>query len=127
LYGFDRQITGSFGTQRARHGATARFALWIYGTKGVIRVGTGTLPAASFLDDPAWAGGSDRAAWQPITSAGLNKAETLQDSSAVAGNIRIVKDLIAAIENARQPRCSMYDGRAALEMILAVYESQRTN
>jgi hypothetical protein len=30
-----------------------------------------------------------------------------------------------AIEKDRQPLGSMYDGRAALEMILAVYESHR--
>ena len=43
------------------------------------------------------------------------------------GNVWIVKDLIEAIEKDRQPLGSMYDGRAALEMILAVYESHRLN
>ena len=33
--------------------------------------------------------------------------------------------MIDAIEKDRQPLGSMYDGRAALEMILAVYESHR--
>jgi hypothetical protein len=41
------------------------------------------------------------------------------------GNVYIVRDLFEAIENDRQPKGSMYDGRAALEMILAVYESHR--
>ena len=41
------------------------------------------------------------------------------------GNVWIVKDLIEAIEKDRQPLGSAYDGRAALEMILAVYESHR--
>ena len=36
-----------------------------------------------------------------------------------------VGDLIEAIEQDRQPLGSVYDGRAALEMILAVYESHR--
>jgi len=36
-----------------------------------------------------------------------------------------IKDLIEAIEQDRQPLGSMYDGRAALEMILATYESHR--
>jgi hypothetical protein len=37
-----------------------------------------------------------------------------------------VLDLFAAIEGNTQPKCSMYDGRAAVEMIAAVFESQRT-
>ena len=36
-------------------------------------------------------------------------------------------DLIRAIETDTQPKGSMYDGRAALEMILAIYESHRLN
>ena len=40
-------------------------------------------------------------------------------------NVLIAKDLIDAVEKDRQPLGSMYDGRAALEMILAVYESWR--
>ena len=37
----------------------------------------------------------------------------------------IAKDLIEAIDKDRQPLGSIYDGRAALEMILAAYESYR--
>ncbi len=37
----------------------------------------------------------------------------------------IVRDLIESIEQDRQPHGSVYDGRAALEMILATYESHR--
>ena len=66
-----------------------------------------------------------RAAWQGISSAGVGKPETLKDGSLRAGNVLIARDLMDAIERDRQPRGSMYDGRAALEMILAVYESQR--
>ena len=33
--------------------------------------------------------------------------------------------MIESIEKDRQPLGSMYDGRAALEMILAVYEARR--
>jgi hypothetical protein len=36
-----------------------------------------------------------------------------------------VLDLIEAIENDRQPKSSMYDARAATEMIVGVFESHR--
>jgi hypothetical protein len=49
----------------------------------------------------------------------------LKDGGLGMGNIWIANDLIEAIEKDRQPKGSIYDGRAALEMILAIYESQR--
>jgi predicted dehydrogenase len=124
-YGFDHGVIGTFGTHKARHGAGSRFGLQVFGTKGVIQLTTGSLPAAYFLDDPSWFPGRSRKAWQEITSAGLGVPEPLRDGGLGQGNIWIAKDLIAAIEQDRQPAGSMYDGRAALEMILAVYESHR--
>jgi predicted dehydrogenase len=124
-YGFDKGVVGTFGTHRARHGAGARFGLHLFGSKGIITLTTGSLPAGYFLDDPSWSAGQSKAAWQEITSEGLGKPEPLKDGSALQGNIWIVKDLIEAIEQDRQPLGGMYDGRAALEMILAAYESHR--
>ena len=124
-YGFADGLQGTFGSHKARHGSPTRFGLQIYGTKGVIQVTTGSLPAAAFLDDPSWFPGRSKAQWQEITSAGVGKPEPLKDTGLGAGNIWIVKDLMEAIEKDRQPLGSMYDGRAALEMIQAVYESDR--
>jgi hypothetical protein len=41
------------------------------------------------------------------------------------GNVLAVKDLIAAIEQDREPEGSIYEARSATEMIVAVFESQR--
>jgi predicted dehydrogenase len=124
-YGFDKGVIGTFGTHRARHGVAARFGLHLYGSKGILTLTTGSLPAVYFLEDPSWSPGRSKAVWQEITSAGLGKPEPLKDGGIMQGNVWIVKDLIEAIEQDRQPLGSMYDGRAALEMILAVYESHR--
>lgn len=124
-YGFDRGAIGSFGTHRAKAGAGTRFGLQVYGTKGVLHLTTGSLPAAYFLDDPSWFPGRSGKGWQLVSSNGLGKPETLKDTGLGLGNLWIVKDLIEAIEKDRQPLGSMYDGRAALEMILAAYESHR--
>jgi hypothetical protein len=118
-------VVGTFGTQRARHGVGARFGLSVYGTRGIVQMGTGSLPGVWFLDDPSWMPGRSKAAWQEVTSAGLGKPEPMKAAGLGPGNEWIVKDLIEAIEKDRQPLGSMYDGRAALEMILAVYESHR--
>jgi predicted dehydrogenase len=124
-YGFDNGVIGTFGTRKAKQGATSRFGLHIYGTKGVIHLTTGSLPAMFWLDDPSWFPGKSKVEWQEITSNGVGKPETIKDSGLVLGNEWIAKDLIEAIEKDRQPLGSMYDGRAALEMILAVYDSHR--
>ena len=59
----------------------------------------------------------------------LGKPETIKGGAdrLGQGNIWLVQDLMAAIEQDRQPISGMYAGRAALEMILGVYESHRFN
>lgn len=124
-FGFDRGVVGYHGTHTPRPFLGPRFGLQIYGTRGVIQLTTGSLPSAYFLDDPSWFPGKSKAAWQEITSTGLGKPEPLKDGGLGQGNVWIVQDLMDAIEKDRQPLCSVYDARAALEMILAVYESHR--
>jgi hypothetical protein len=125
MYGFDHGVQGYFASHKARHGGGSRFGLQIYGSKGVIQATTGGLPAVFFLDDPSWFPGRSKAPWQEITSAGIGKPEPLKDGALAMANMWVVKDLMEAIEHDRQPLGSIYDGRAALEMILAVYESHR--
>jgi predicted dehydrogenase len=124
-YGFDKGIEATFGSAKDRTGKETRFGMEIRGSKGIIQLTTGSLPPAYFLDDPSWFPGHSKAKWQEITSAGLGKPEPLKDGGLGQGNIWIAKDLIEAMEKDRQPLGSMYDARASLEMILAVYESYR--
>ena len=125
VYPFPSPTVGYFSTHRSRHGKTQRFGLHIYGTKGILTMTTGSLPTVFLLEDPSWSPGRSRAEWLPVTSAGVGRPEPLRDAGLHLGNILIAKDLIRAIETDTQPRGSIYEGRAALEMILAVYESHR--
>ena len=118
---------GYFSTHRAKHGAAKRFGLAIYGTKGILTTTTGALPEVWFVEDPSWQPGRSKARWKQISSAGIDKPETQTDTGHAFGNHLIALDLIRAIETDTQPKGSIYDGRAALEMILAVYESHRLN
>jgi predicted dehydrogenase len=128
MYTFDRGVTGHFASVRAARGKGEpdRFGLTIHGTRGVIQVTTGSLPACYLLSDPGWFPGRSRANWQLISSQGIGKDENLKDGGLGQGNVWIAQDLMQAIERDRQPKGSIYDGRAALEMIHAVYESART-
>ena len=127
-YRFGGLAMGYFCSHRARHGIGERWGLQLYGSKGIVTIGQGGKePKTSwFIEDPTWQPGRSKAHWQQITSAGLGKPELIKDVESISrGNRLIALDLIRAIETDTQPKGSMYDGRAALEMIMAVYESHR--
>lgn len=123
VYGLDDGAIASFGSHK--NAAGNRFGLQIYGSKGVIEILTGYLPAAHFLADPMWSPGRSKTPWVPISSAGLEQPESLTDGSADAGNQAAIEDLIGAIEMDREPECSAYEGRQTIEMISAVFASHR--
>jgi predicted dehydrogenase len=124
-FGFDGLPVGSFYTHKAKHNPSARYWVEVCGSKGLVHLGYGAFPPVYFCDDPTWMPGQSKKPWQPITSAGLNQPEPLNAKEIGNGNAWIAEDLIRAVEEDRQPLGSIYDGRAALEMILAVYESHR--
>ena len=107
-------------------GGGPRFALWICGSKGIIELTTNYMPGAFLLPDASWSvpRGKNRK-WLPITSAGLDKPEPIKDGTPHRGNVEAVKDLIASIEKDRKPLADIADARTALEMVVAVFESQR--
>ncbi len=127
MYRFNGTTMGYFSTHRARHGVSKRFGLQVYGSKGMLTMTTGTLPEIWFVEDSSWQPGRSKTRWKQVSSAGVDKPETLTDRGHRFGNRLVALDLIRAIETNTQPKCNVYDGRAALEMILAVYESHRLN
>ncbi|MBN1126657.1 MAG: Gfo/Idh/MocA family oxidoreductase [Sedimentisphaerales bacterium] len=127
IYGFDGKTMGYFSTHRTRHGVSQRYGLQIYGSKGILTTTTGAVPEVWFTEDPTWQPGRTKNTWKRISSAGIDRPEPLSDSHHQYGNRLIALDLIYAIESDSQPKGSVYDGRAALEMILGIYESHRLN
>jgi len=125
MYGFAKHsVVAYFATTRQKQSG-GRFGLQILGTSGRIELGTGWLPNAFLLADPTWSGISGASKWIQITSAGVGKPEPLPGNRLLDGNRVIVADLIRAVETDTQPLASVYDGRAAIEMILGSYTSHR--
>ena len=121
-----RMGSGSMAHFSSRKGAGAdptRFGLALLGSKGVIEMGTGWLPSVKLLRDPSWSPGRTGSSWVDVSSAGPGRPEPLEDGGIGAGNLAIVKDLIRAIDEDRDPVGSGRDGRAAVEMISAVFAS----
>ena len=125
IYTLPKGVMGYFASHRGAAGNPSRFGLQIYGTKGVVFMPSGYLVPAAYLKDGSWSPGRSGAKWVPVTSAGINKPEPLAGSGLHGGNVAAVHDLIECIEKDRQPLCSVYDGRASIELIAACFESQR--
>lgn len=126
MYGLTNGGTAYFGSHRNVGGrGGGRFGLQIFGSAGVIEMVTGYLPLVHYLADPIWSPGRSKAVWQEVTSAGIGQPEPLSDGGLHAGNVAAVKDLIAGIEENREPKSSLYEARGATEMIVACFESQR--
>ncbi|MEX2174914.1 MAG: Gfo/Idh/MocA family oxidoreductase [Pirellulaceae bacterium] len=125
MYGLESGATAYFGTRQSMGGGKGRFGLQIYGSAGIVEILTGSLPSVQFLADPAWSPGRSGATWVPVSSAGIGKPEPLRDGGLDGGNVMAVKDLLAAIDEDRDPECSVHEGRITVEMICAVFESHR--
>jgi predicted dehydrogenase len=122
---FKNGVSGFFASKRGAGGSPSRFGLTIHGSKGVIEMQSGYLRTAYLLEDPSWSPGRSGKQWQPISSNGVGKPETLKVDSHAGGNMDAARDLIGAIEKDRQPNSSVYDARAATELIVSMFESHR--
>jgi len=124
-YAFAGGLFGHFASRRNAAGSPTRFALQIFGSRGVVEIPSGFLAPASILRDPAWSPARTGKAWEPITSAGIGLPEPRTDAGYEGGHVAAITDLLESIERQRAPRCGAEEGRAIVEMIAATYESQR--
>lgn len=127
-YGFDEGVTGSFeSTVAGDGGGLDYFRIELGGTSGTVTMwinGT-TLHVSSRPFTIATAGSTKDATVEVVPLEDLPMpAGALSDANgAHAGNQLLVRDLLAAVESGAEPMASGHNARAALEMIMAVYES----
>jgi predicted dehydrogenase len=106
-------------------GKPTRFAVQVFGSKGVIELESGYLVKANLLRDGGWSPGRSGAKWETITSAGIGKPEPRTDGTYEGGHVAAITDLLDAIETDRDTKCSYRDAAAIIEMISGVFESHR--
>lgn len=124
-YTFNSEVIATFGSRRGLAGAPSRFALQVFGSKGMIELESGFLAPAHLLRDSSWSPGRSSRTWETITSQGIGQTETRTDRTYEDGHIAAIRDLFEAIDNDRDPICSAHDAAAITEMIVAVFESAR--
>jgi predicted dehydrogenase len=106
----------------------AGFGLQLIGTEGIIDLRGDAEPLTHLLPGSPFHPVPEPRAWVPITTAGVGKPEPIGNiRTLVGGHHGPVLDLIAAIDEKRDPLCSDQDGRTVLEMTMAIFESHRNN
>lgn len=102
----------------------AAFGLQVIGSKGVIDIDCDRDPVAHFAPGNPFQRPRPAREWVPITSAGVGVAELRPDIPRdVANHVIPARDLLRAISEDSQPKCSARDGAATVEMICAVFAS----
>ncbi len=124
MFAFDDGVHGYFGSKANDQTDRKRFGMYFYGTKGVIYLPNGHASQPLILRTPAWLP-DEQHRWEKIE---LTVGRDTQGGATgfKLANMRMVEDLLQAIEQDRQSACSVYDGRWSIEMIVSIYESQRT-
>lgn len=124
-YSFSSGAFGHFASRRGMAGNPTRFAIQVFGSKGIIEMESGYLAKGYILRDSSWSPGRSGKNWEPITSAGVGKAESRTDGTYEGGHVAAMNDLIDSVKRDRPTRCSAEDCRGIVEMIAAVFESNR--
>jgi predicted dehydrogenase len=122
-FAFDNALHGHFGSCRAEPIPPGnRCGLTILGSKGAVFINVGTSRSAEswILRSPMWMEGKD-AHWELIGPEGPDAVGDFDRASHA-----MALDLIDAIENDRDPVCSVRDGCWTIEMIAGIYRSQFT-
>jgi predicted dehydrogenase len=124
-YAFPKGVAGYFASRKGMAGKPTRFAVQVFGSKGVIELESGYLVKADLLRDSSWSPGRSGSKWEKITSAGIDEPEPRTDGTYEGGHVAAITDLIDAIEKDRPTKCTARDCTAVIEMIAAVFESHR--
>jgi predicted dehydrogenase len=118
MFAFRDGLTAYFGTKRSDDVSGKRWGLDLYGSKGFLTIRAAPEePEAHVCRSVDWT----RAPWERITVPGDPAPRDIHGA-----NKALVADLLAAIEQYREPKASGREARWTIEMAMALYESQRT-
>lgn len=125
MYGMPDGSTAYFASYRNQAGKPPRYGLQIYGSRGAFEILEGTLPETWYLGDSSWSPGRSGSEWQRVSSGGIGVEEPLSGTRYTTRQRLAIDDLLESIVEDRQPLASVYEARAATEMVVAVFESHR--
>lgn len=104
----------------------AGFGFQLVGTKGLVDFRLDQNPLAHVMRGNPFQPVKESRSWIPISTAGVGQPEPSPATiSRVMDHTAAARDLLAALETRREPRCSARDGRLSLAMIMGIFESHR--
>ena len=121
-FAFPKSIHGTFTSRGQLRDVIGHWGLLLTGTKGEARILMDILPQLFVSKSAPWTPQMKNEKWERLPDdPTLNATE--EEKSTVAANRRVVDDWIDAIQNDRDPICSGRAATAAIEMVMAVYQS----
>jgi UDP-N-acetyl-2-amino-2-deoxyglucuronate dehydrogenase len=123
-----RFASGAVGTILSTTAAFPGFPqrLEITGTEGTVTIEDGRMVGCALRGGTAAGGAAPPEALQAAPPGAEGAAASDPAAVGVASHAAQIADLLAAVREGREPAVTGADGRAALEIILAVYESARS-
>jgi predicted dehydrogenase len=118
-YHFPNNIPAYFSSVKNAHGNRNRWGLEIHGTLGMVNMRMAPVPPILVWKNPSWAPENKSVPWEPLP----NLPDIPHRGGHVGHYAPIIDDLIDSIVEDRRPRVSIHDGRDALAMVQAVFES----
>ena len=124
MFAFDNGVHAYFGSKTSDRKGSSRWGTRIYGSRGIIDLPNQTYPNGrpQILRTHRWMPGEKRT-WEWIE--GSPHADLPAEDRPLS-NALMVYDLFEAVKQDRKPASSAHDARWALEMILGIYESQKS-
>lgn len=117
MFGFRDGLAGYFASRRSDDASGKRWGLDIFGSRGAVAIRAEMEPMVYILDSPEWT----NAAWTRLALPGNPPPRDVNEA-----NRAIVADLLAAIDQNREPIASGRQALWTIEMAMALYESERT-
>ena len=102
------------------------FGLQLIGSRGIIAIRADRDPLAHLITGNPFMAPKNPREWQPITTMGIGRKEDQpQLIKEIHEHVVAVRDLVAAVDEGREPVCGLEEGAGTVEMICAVFESHR--
>lgn len=127
-YAFRGGIAGTFESRKNLGQDSLLFGLTLYGTDGILSYRC-ALDESVYCYPKPWSAPGDDAEWEHLASSVIalpGDAPRTCERSDLTRNQKQAVDLIAALEEGREPYAHGGDARASVEMIAAAAESHRT-
>jgi predicted dehydrogenase len=119
-FGMPGDIPAYFSSLQTKESMSQAWGIDIYGTDGIVTVRMAGVPEINLWRTRSWAHGRGLSNWEPIPD-----APHVEFPPGPGGYYDpVIADLVSAVKNDHEVAVSLHHGRAATEMIQAVWESQ---